>query len=89
MYTGRGVITVHFLPELQYSAHTGRLIYKPLILDEKQLLVKQDWPRSHKSTVYPRTVTAPEHMLFMTENKEICAPNICIACDYLYSLPYS
>ena len=28
---------------------TGKVIYKPSILDEEQLHLKQNWSRSHKS----------------------------------------
>ena len=33
-YAGRGMVTVHFLPELQYQEGTGKIIYKPSILHE-------------------------------------------------------
>ena len=45
-YTGRGMVTVHFIPESQYPEDTSKVIYKPLILDEKHL--KLDWSRSHE-----------------------------------------
>ena len=35
---------------------TGIFIYKPSILDEKQLHVKQDQLRSHKSATEPKEV---------------------------------
>ena len=47
-YVGRDTVTVHFLPESQYP---GKVIYKPSVLDEKQLHLKQDRSRSHKSAV--------------------------------------
>ena len=51
-YAGRGMVAVHFLPELQYPGrYTGKVIYKPSILDEEQLYLKQDLPRSHKSAL--------------------------------------
>ena len=38
------MVAVHFLPELQYPVPegTGKVIYKPSVLDEKQLHLKQD-----------------------------------------------
>ena len=45
-YTGRGMVAVHFLPESQYTQ-----VKLTLVLDEKQLDLKQDRPRSHKSAV--------------------------------------
>ena len=38
---------------LNYNIHegTGKVIYKPSILDEEQLHLKQDRSRSHKSVV--------------------------------------
>ena len=45
------MVAVHFLPESQYPGGTGTVIYKPLILDEKQLHLKQDRLRSRKSTI--------------------------------------
>ena len=36
------MVAVHFLPEPQYPGGTGKFIYKPSILDEKQLHLKQD-----------------------------------------------
>ena len=52
---------------------TGKFIYKPSILDEKQLYSKQDQSRNHKTAVYPRTVTTFQHMLLLTETKGSCA----------------
>ena len=45
-YTGRGMVAVHFLPESQYTQ-----VKLALVLDEKQLDLIQDRPRSHKSAV--------------------------------------
>ena len=34
-YAGRGMVAVHFIPESQYPGrYTGKVIYKPSILDE-------------------------------------------------------
>ena len=68
------MVAVHFLPESQYPAGTGKFIYKPAIVDEMQLHLKQDRSRSHKSTIYPRTATPLQHniMLLMTETKGSC-----------------
>ena len=35
--TDRGIVAVHFLPESQYPAGTGKFTYKPAIVDEIQL----------------------------------------------------
>ena len=48
LYAGRGMVTIHFLPESQYPS---KVIYKPSVLDEIHLHLKQDRPRSHKSAI--------------------------------------
>ena len=45
------MVAVHFLPESQSQEGTGKVIYKPSVLDEKQLHLKQDRLRSHKSAI--------------------------------------
>ena len=42
------MVAEHILPELQYP---GKVIYKSSVLDERQLHLKQDQLRSHKSAV--------------------------------------
>ena len=64
---------------------TGKVIYKPSIFDEEQLHVKQDQSRSHKSAVYPRTVTT--RVIVAQNKKKLCAraPNSCMClrlCPY-------
>ena len=48
IYAGRGMVAVHFLPELQYPEGTGKVIYKPSIFYEEQLHLKQNRLRNHK-----------------------------------------
>ena len=81
-----------FISRIIIATKAVQLIYNHSILDEKQLLPKQYWLRSHKSVIHPMTVTVFEHMLLLTENKrKLCvrAPNNCNTCDYLYNLAYS
>ena len=47
-YAGRSMVAVHFFPETQYQ---DKVIYKASVLDEKQLHLKQDRLRSHKSAM--------------------------------------
>ena len=63
---------------------TGKFIYKPSVLDEKQLYLKQDQSRNHKTAVS----TTLQHVLLLTEAKGSCVHmllitawlvNICIA----------
>ena len=80
------MVTVHFLPELQYPG-TGKVIYKPSIFDEEQLHLKQDQPKSHKSAVWSTTVTMLQHVLLLPETKGSCAHVLLItACvsDYVH-----
>ena len=67
-YTGKGKIIVYFLPEsLPRQIQATNFHYK--------LHLKQDQSRSHKTVVYPRTVTTLQHVLLLTENKKkLCAP---------------
>ena len=52
---------------------TGKVIYKPSILDEKQLHLKQDQSRSHKTAIYPRTVTTLQHVSLQKEVVPTCS----------------
>ena len=66
---------------------TGKVIYKPSIFDEEQLHLKQDRSRSHKSAVYPRTVTTLQHVLLLPETKGICVHVLLITAwvsDYVH-----
>ena len=47
----RGVVTAHFHQEHDAHTETGKFIYKALTLYGKQLLLKHDQSRSHKSAV--------------------------------------
>ena len=58
---------------------TGRFVYKPTIFDEKQLHLKKERLRSHKSAVYSRTAITFQHMLLLTETKESYAHVLIIA----------
>ena len=48
MYARRGVVGVYFLQNYNKKEGTGKFIYNPLILDNKQLL-KHDQLQSHTS----------------------------------------
>ena len=88
-YTGSGMSLYISFQNRNTQQGTGKFIYKPSILDEKQLHLKQNQSRSHKRTIYPMTITTLQHMLLLTENKrKLCAsvPSNCMACDYSYSL---
>ena len=65
------MVAVHFLPESQYPAGTGKFIYKPAIVYEIQLHLKWDRSRNHKSAIYPRTAALLQHVLLLTETKGI------------------
>ena len=41
-YARRDMVTVHFLPDHNTQEGTGKVIYKPSVLDEKQPHLKQD-----------------------------------------------
>ena len=46
------MVTAHFRQEHNTHTETGKSIYKALTLCGKQLLLKRDQSRSHKSNVY-------------------------------------
>ena len=41
-YARRDMVAVHFFPDHNTQEGTGKVIYKPSVLDEKQLHLKQD-----------------------------------------------
>ena len=58
---------------------TGKFVYKPSIFDEKQLHLKQERSRSHKSAVYSRTEITLQHVLLLTKTKGSYAHVLIIA----------
>ena len=57
----------------------GKFVYKPSIFDEKQLRLKQERSRSHKSNVYSRTEITFQDVLLVTKTKGSCAHVLIIA----------
>ena len=96
------MVAVYFLPESQYPTDADKFIYKPAIIDEIQLHLKQDRLRSHKSAIYPRAATPLQHVLFrLTEAKGNCVHMLlmtaqlidkstsinCVVCELKKSMP--
>ena len=79
------------MSESYHASYIRKFIYKPAIFDEKQLHIKQDQLRSHKSAVYPRTATMLQHLLLLAEAKGSCAHVLLMITGlyYSYSLVYS
>ena len=50
----------------------GKVIYKPSMLDEKQLYLKQGWSRNHKSAIWTRPAMKLQHVSLLTKPKGSC-----------------